>query len=355
MKSYLLYTLEYPPYYGGVADYYYNLITHWPEKNIAYYHLRDKNTSFYYLAKLVLDLKNRVNNSTHLLVGHVLPLGTVAYLLSFFKVFKYSVILHGLDFSLATKNKRKKLLTYLILKKARRIICANSHLASQVTEKYPRFAAKIIISNPGANIGAVDLKLKEEIIKKYNLKNKKLIFSLGRLVKRKGFDLCLNALAQIKIINPNLFKNLSYILAGSGEDKERLELLTKTYQLEDKVIFLDDISHQEKYVFYDICDIFVMTPREINGDYEGFGIVYLEANLFSKPVIASSSGGVLDAVVDGLSGLVIKANDNLALSQSLIKLLSDLNLAKTLGEKGKQRAVNYFNWHYLANNLYKKL
>lgn len=355
MKSFLLYTLEYPPDYGGIADYYYNLINHWPDKNIDYYHLKNEKTSFHYLTKLIFNLNKRVKSDTCLLVGHILPLGTVAYILSYFKRFKYSVILHGLDFSLATKNRRKRSLSYLILKKAEHIICANSYLASLVVKKFPSLEDKIIISHPGARVDKVDWELKEEIIEKYYLRDKKIIFSLGRLVKRKGFDLCLNAIAQLKYFDLELYKNIVYILAGSGEDMERLMFLAKSFNVEDKVIFLEKISHQEKYAFYDLCDIFVMTPREIKGDYEGFGIVYLEANLFSKPVIASSSGGVLDAVIDNFNGLVIKANDSLDLTQSLIKLLSNQSLAETLGTNGQKRALDSFNWEYLANNLYKKL
>jgi len=355
MKSFLLYTLEYPPQYGGIADYYYNLVNHWPKDNIAYYHLKNVDTSFYHLPKLAFDLKKKLNISTHLLVGHILPLGSVAYLLSFFKKFDYSIILHGLDFSLATKNKKKKLLAYLILKKAKYIVCANSYLGSQVKKKFPRFEKKIILSHPGAKVEKVDLGIRDSLVDKYNLKNKKIIFSLGRLVKRKGFDLCLNAIRQMKEFNPEIFQDLVYILAGSGQDKERLELLAKSYNILDKVIFLENISHQEKYALYSLCDMFIMTPREIEGDYEGFGIVYLEANLFAKPVIASGSGGVPDAVVNNINGLTIRPNDSLALVSAIIKLFTNVNLAQVLGKKGQQRAKQFFNWSYLTDNLAKKL
>ncbi len=355
MKSFLLYTLEYPPHFGGVADYYYNLVNHWPEKNINYYHLKNGKTSFYHLPKLAFSLNRRINKNTHLLVGHILPLGSVACFLSFFKKINYSVILHGLDFSLATKNRRKKFLSYLILKRSRHIICANSYLAGKLINKFPQFEVKVIISNPGAKVEKVDLRLKESLVKKYNLEDKKIVFSLGRLVKRKGFDLTLNAIGQIKDFKPELFKKLVYILAGSGEDKERLEFLAKSYGIADKVIFIADLEHQEKYAFYDLCDIFVMSPREIKGDYEGFGIVYLEANLFSKPVIASASGGVPDAVIDDLNGLLINPNDSLALVKSIIKLMEEEKLARDLGIKGEKRAKTLFNWQYLANNLYKQL
>lgn len=355
MKSYLLYTLEYPPDYGGVADYYYNLFNHWPEKNISLYHLTNTHTRFYYLPKLALDLNKKVDRNTHVLVGHILPLGSVVFLLKLIINIEYSVILHGLDFSLSVKNKRKRFLTYLILKKAKKIICANSYLADLLMKEFPKFKEKIIISFPGAKVSKADSNLKKEIIDKHGLQNKKIIFSIGRLVPRKGFDYCLNAIAQIKQIDPALYHNLVYLLAGDGEKLSDLKSLVRDYGIEDKVIFLGKISQEEKYVFYDLCDLFVMTPYQQDKDFEGFGIVYLEANLFSKPVIASNSGGILDAVVDNFSGLIVPPKDSLSLSQKMISLLNNLKLSQQLGLNGQKRAVKYFNWKHLANNLYKKL
>jgi phosphatidylinositol alpha-1,6-mannosyltransferase len=80
-----------------------------------------------------------------------------------------------------------------------------------------------------------------------------------------------------------------------------------------------------------------------DGDIEGFGIVYLEANLFGKPVIAGRSGGVEDAVVHEYSGLLVDPNRPAEIADAIVRILKDPTLAKQLGETGKVRAINDFS------------
>jgi phosphatidylinositol alpha-1,6-mannosyltransferase len=98
-----------------------------------------------------------------------------------------------------------------------------------------------------------------------------------------------------------------------------------------------------------------MIARDLNGDFEGFGIVYLEAALMSKPVIAGLSGGVADAVVNNESGLLVDPEDISVVSQALTKLLNDEELAKRLGKNACERAQNSFNWTQQAEILFKYL
>jgi phosphatidylinositol alpha-1,6-mannosyltransferase len=87
-----------------------------------------------------------------------------------------------------------------------------------------------------------------------------------------------------------------------------------------------------------------MPSRDIKGDFEGFGIVYLEANLFGKPVIAGFSGGVKDAVVDGYNGLLVDPESIEEIKKGIIKLATDPGLCRQLGEQGRIRASRDFSW-----------
>jgi phosphatidylinositol alpha-1,6-mannosyltransferase len=95
-----------------------------------------------------------------------------------------------------------------------------------------------------------------------------------------------------------------------------------------------------------------MTSKNIDGDYEGFGIVYLEANLHNLPVIAGDSGGVSDAVSDNFSGLLVDPNDIKDISQTITKLAKDSDLRNKLGGQGRLRVINEFNWKNLAQKFY---
>lgn len=109
---------------------------------------------------------------------------------------------------------------------------------------------------------------------------------------------------------------------------------------------------EEKNLWHSLCDIFVMPARNIAGDFEGFGIVYLEANLAGKPVIAGRSGGVSDAVIDGLNGLLVDPENVNDLSKKIIRLALDHELRQKLGEQGRERALREFNWQKQTEKIY---
>lgn len=352
----LLSTLEYPPQIGGVANYYSNLQKNWPEAenfkvldNSEGKLLRKKGPCPWFKSFASIYKAWKSTRADLSLIGQVLPLGTVAYLLSFLPKFKYGIFFHGLDFSLATATTRKRFLTKLILTRAHLIICANSEVERLLLEFYPPGKAKIIMLNPGADLVMVDLELKEALIKKYNLANKKIVLSLGRLVRRKGFDQVIKALDNLD------FDNCVYLISGEGEDKEYLQRLASLSSKKEQILFLGDLSEREKWSCLSLCDIFVMPSRSIKGDFEGFGIVYLEANLVAKPVIAGDSGGVRDAVSHYVNGLLVDPENLDDLSQALELLIKNDTLAKKLGEKGRLRAIADFNWSGQAKKLFSQI
>jgi phosphatidylinositol alpha-1,6-mannosyltransferase len=357
--KYLLYTLEYPPFKGGVANYYENLVKFWPGKNIKVLNNNDEqliNNRLLILkwlpAFFVLRKKIQENKIGYILVGHILPLGTTTWLLSKISSCKYSIILHGLDFTSAIKKPRKKILTSLILSSAETIICGNNYLADLVKQKFPKISKKIKVVNPAAAEIEPDNFLVKKIKEKYQLENKFVLFSLGRLVKRKGIDKTIEALAKIKKDLPNI----KYFIAGAGPDEKYLkEILSQNTDLAKDIMFLGQISEIEKWTWFTICDAFILPSREINNDFEGFGIVYLEANLAGKPVIAGDSGGVRDAVQNNLNGLLVNSKDSNAIADAILKIYKNSDLSKKLGEQGRERVKKEFNWQNQIKKLYNYL
>lgn len=356
----LLVTLEYPPFNGGIANYYYNLAGHFPHEE-AFFVLDnndkklDSRQGFFSWRRAFSEISRKINSSRidYVLVGHLLPLGTVVWLLSYFKPFKYGVFLHGLDFSSAIKSVRKKKLAQMILQRADKIIAANSYVAAQAETIFPFTADKVSIINPGLPSNPVYVSENEinNLRFKYNLKDKFVILSLGRLVKRKGFDKTIEALS---LMSEEERSNIVYVVVGKGEDGKRLNKLVEEKYLKN-VIFIGEASEGDKWRWLHLCDIFVMPARNIKGDYEGFGIVYLEANLCSKPVIAGDAGGVRDAVVDSLNGLLVDPEKPEIIKEAILKLKNDEILRKNLGEQGKLRVINDFNWEKLARKLSKSI
>jgi len=382
----LLFTLVYPHFKVGVANYYENLVKYWPKTEEIF--VLDNNNNKLINNKLpflkwllsIWQLFNEIkkNNINHVIIGQILPLGTATLIIYKILGIKYSIILHGMDFSLAIKTPRKKLITRLILKNAKNVICANNYTANLVKQIANN---KISVVNPGVNIKQLrnnSFILTGELIAKYNLKNKIILFSLGRLVKRKGFDKVIEAMPKILPQIPNL----RYFIAGTGPDEKYLKdlpvilkesasrrrseesrfktnseraagtFVPDAHQDDERVIFLGKITDKEKWAWLAICDIFIMPARNINNDFEGFGIVYLEANLFSKPVIAGHSGGVGDAVADGVNGILVNPENINDISQVVINLAKNKNLRNKLGNQGRSRALKDFDWQKQINIIY---
>ena len=107
---------------------------------------------------------------------------------------------------------------------------------------------------------------------------------------------------------------------GDGIEKKNYELRIKNYELDEHVLLITDATDEEVNAWYELCDMFIMPAREEDGDFEGFGIVYLEANSYSKPVIAGDSGGVRDAVKDGVNGLLVNPESVEEIKNAIIKL-----------------------------------
>jgi phosphatidylinositol alpha-1,6-mannosyltransferase len=178
----------------------------------------------------------------------------------------------------------------------------------------------------------------------------KILLTVGRLTKRKGHAQVITVLPQVLKAAPNL----RYVVAGPdwGEG-ENLRNLVKRIGLEKQVVFLGHISDEDIPKLYCACDVFIMANYELghNHDTEGFGMVFLEANACGKPVIGGCAGGVPDAVVHGETGVLVDSADLEALSQVIIKLLTDEPYAKNLGIKGRDRVVKSFSWEKSASTV----
>lgn len=351
----LLFTLEYPPFRGGVANYYGNVVKHWPPGDKIFVLnnnegglLNEKSPILSWRpAFRALGREVKKNKISYVLVGNILPLGTVALIMSKILKFKYGVFIHGTDIAYAQKQARKRWLAKIILKKADKVIC-NSRYTAELVEKFIGDKSKVWVVNPGVDPTlTLPLRRRGNHAKKYNLDDKIVLFTICRLIKRKGVDKAIEALPAVLKEAPNLV----YVVAGEGEDKDYLCHLAQKAQ--GRVVFLGKISEEEKWAWLDLCDIFIMPTREEDGNFDGFGIVYLEANLAGRPVIAGNSGGVREAVEDGVSGLLVDPESTEEIKNAIIKLTRDKDLREKLGQQGRERAIKNFSWEKQAEKICK--
>jgi phosphatidylinositol alpha-1,6-mannosyltransferase len=162
------------------------------------------------------------------------------------------------------------------------------------------------------------------LVERHGLAGKFVLLTVGRLVPRKGIDHVLKALPQALARVPNLH----YVIVGVGPYRDELEALTDSLGLRPHVTFAGRIPDEELAAYYRTCDLFLMPNREMpDGDTEGFGLVFLEANACGKPVIGGRAGGAVEAVRDGENGLLVDGWKPEEITEAISRLATDRALA----------------------------
>jgi phosphatidylinositol alpha-1,6-mannosyltransferase len=143
------------------------------------------------------------------------------------------------------------------------------------------------------------------------------------------------------------------LLVGDGPYARDLRGLARSQQVADSVIFAGSVRWEDLPAYYDAGTVFAMPcrTRRHGLDVEGLGIVYLEASATGLPVISGDSGGAPDAVLPGETGYVVGGQDEAALAERIIQLLSDPRGAATMGEKGLAWVDREWRWDIVAARL----
>ncbi len=182
--------------------------------------------------------------------------------------------------------------------------------------------------------------------------NKFVILTVGTLSERKNHSAVISAL---KILNDE-YHNLHYVIVGTGPLAQKLKNIIKNLDLEMHVTLVGYVPDYELPYYYDLADLFILNSIiDGKGDVEGFGIVLIEANLMSKPVIGTKGSGMEDAIVEGKSGFIIEANNPVETAAAIKKFYSDQSLCRQMGEFGRERALKNFTWYNTAQKVLEKL
>jgi phosphatidyl-myo-inositol dimannoside synthase len=172
-----------------------------------------------------------------------------------------------------------------------------------------------------------------------------LLLSVARLQKRKGHDLVLRAVDRLRRDMPKL----RYVIVGDGAERMNLQQLARELRLESNVTFAGEVVDDVLPAYFAACDIFVLPTRLETYDFEGFGIVYLEAAAAGKPAIGGRNGGVPEAIQEGVTGMLVEGENVEELTAVLHTLCESRELRRRLGEAGRERATREFTWQRAAD------
>lgn len=311
---------------------------------------------FLYLNFFLEGLKSNRKHLEAIISARVLPEGLIGNILS--KIFKipHIVIAHGEEVNRSRGNiklpSRRKITNILkryflwnTYKNATHIV-ANSHFTLDLLTGGGVHPSQITVIHPGVdtNIFQPSTQKDFQLIQDYDLQDKKILLTVGRLTPRKGQDMTIKALKYITKQIPNVV----YVIAGSGNYRSELEALANSLGVSSHVRFIGPISDKILPKLYNVCDVFLMPNRTTMNanDIEGFGIVFLEASACGKPVIGGNSGGVPDAILDNITGMLIDAGDPLNIARAVIHILENEKVAHELGKRGRSRVINSLSWEH---------
>lgn len=176
---------------------------------------------------------------------------------------------------------------------------------------------------------------------------KTVLLTVARLVDRKGIDNVLRALHAAR----SLPEDFRYVIAGTGPQEKSLRAMCAEFGIEDCVEFMGFVADDLLPNVYGAADLFIQANRAVDGDTEGFGIVYLEANACGLPVIGGTAGGTADAIEEGVSGLRVDGDSVDAIREAIEKLLLDPVARAEMAATAQKRALQDFSLDAIAARL----
>ena len=339
MKSRTLFiTRNYPPKVGGLETYSYNLIKEFesredvckitlsrPIKHLLWFLPYSFIRAFYLIRKYSVQ-------SVHLCDGLLAPLGVLLKHLTGVKV---TVTIHGLD--ITYKNQFYQSLIPWCIARLDRVVCVSHSTRDECVRRITPCPNCTVIPN-GIRPDQLylqqsknELRRKLENLIGISIKNKKVLFTIGHLVKRKGVAWF------VENVMPRLEDSCLYVVAGEGPERGTIQEIVDRYNLRDRVLLLGEVSDEDRKFIYNASDIFIMPNITVPDDVEGFGIVALEAGSCGLPVVASNIQGLRDAVINGKTGYLVEEGD----VDGFVGRITDMNLDK---DQIREIVNSTFDW-----------
>jgi len=210
--------------------------------------------------------------------------------------------------------------------------------------------SRIAVVNNGVDLKQYHPFDASDLRERLNLAGRSVLLTVARLVERKGVDIVLRALVELR----KQVSNIAYVVVGDGPAERELQALSRRLGVDDCVWWVGRAKNEELAQYFNLSDIFVMPARSERPDVEGFGLVFLEASACARPVVGTHAGGIPDAVAHGKTGLLVKPNNVEEFSSAVLGLLRDPEWASRLGLNGYFH-VKERTWAHAAQRIVARM
>lgn len=216
-----------------------------------------------------------------------------------------------------------------VLRDARRI-CPVSWGTARLMQQYFGDVLGEDKLHPILNGNSYTQSIPVEIARSHQDPEQPVILTVGDLKPRKGQHISLAAFARVR----EIYTAAQYWIIGNYQPEnpyfQRLQEMVREKDLQG-VRFRGVVSETELRASYQSATLFVLTPQQDGLHFEGFGLVYLEAGAYGLPVVGTRSGGVADAVQEGVTGLLVEPEDVEGVAEAILSLLKDPERRRKMG------------------------
>lgn len=285
---------------------------------------------FVFVAVVVTALRT---GARIIVVGELQGLGWLALMLGLFTPWRIVMYTHGEEVVQTAYNRLARL-RGPALRASDLVLTVSRFTRDRLIADFGVAADRIRLVTPGVDLDRFTPGGTDE----------DFVLGVGRLIERKGFDRLIEGFAAVAAA----FPRHRLVIAGGGPEEERLRALAADLGVADRVDLLGGVDDATLTELYRRCTLFAMPNRTLpDGDTEGFGLIFLEANACGKAVIGGRAGGAIDAIADGESGVLVDGDDPKAVEAALRRLLGDAPLRQRLARQGLARARK-LGWDHSA-------
>jgi len=222
-----------------------------------------------------------------------------------------------------------------IFQNADKIVAVSNELNENIKRQYKVPQDKVITIPNGIDIDRFNVAESSTIRNRLNIGKEKIILFIGGVSKQKGLHVLVDAVNNVF----NEMKNVKLIIVGSGPYLQKIKIKVNTLKIKDNVIYIDKVPNKNLPMYYNLADIVVVPSLGM----EGLPFVVIEAMSCGKPVIASDIGGIPTAIEHLKEGVLVEPGNIRELSDRILELLNDQEMAENLGRAGRQKAIEKFS------------
>jgi phosphatidylinositol alpha-1,6-mannosyltransferase len=260
----------------------------------------------------------------------------------------YVAAAHGFEYWLSIAPGAHGLLRRATSRASRVVVMCSAFIARVVRTAVPeRVPVSLMYSGADADVFRPDVEF-EGIRRAHGADDRKLIVCVSRLVPRKGQDVLIRAMTEVRARVPDA----ALLLVGDGPYRQRLEEMALEAP-DGAVLFAGEVSESDLPRYYRAGEVFAMPCRNRLGglEVEGWGNVFIEAAACGRPVVVGNSGGARETLIDGVTGVLVNGKDVSAVADAVAGLLEDPARANAMGAAGRARVERHFTWERAAGQL----